>query len=142
MNILLGSPVIFHSLAFLLLIVSVILCCTFIFELLFIFVNIVNSSTAIFKFLNLVSHFYLFFVRPEGTLNPHLEESSSESLENVRFLFDSEDLLDCAVSINQRDLSNNEKDLMLGLIKMNMATPSLETLIKRCNIILLYFILF
>ena len=67
--------------------------------------------------------------RPSGVLNPHLEEDSSESLENVRFLFDSQDLFDAAISINQTNLSFTEKNLILGLIKMDMKTPSLQDFI-------------
>ena len=73
----------------------------------------------------------MFLDRPPGVFNPHLEEDSSESLDNVRFLFDSEDLLETAVSIKQNNLSDKYQSVMLGMLKLNLKTPTLSELIER-----------
>jgi hypothetical protein len=75
--------------------------------------------------------FISLFFRPGGILNPHLEEDSGESLENVRFLFDSEDLLETAVAISDNRVSEREKALTLGLLRFRLSTPSLVELITR-----------
>lgn len=64
-------------------------------------------------------------------MNPHLEEDSGESLENVRFLFDSEDLLETAVAISDSRVSEREKMLTFGLLRFRLSTPSLGDLIAR-----------
>jgi uncharacterized protein Yka (UPF0111/DUF47 family) len=69
--------------------------------------------------------------RAFGILNPYLREDSTETLPNVRFLFDSEDLLDTASSIDDVILTNREKNLMFGMIKIHTSTPSLHDLMRR-----------
>ena len=71
------------------------------------------------------------FIRPLGAVNPHLEEDSSETLDTVRFLFDSEDLLETASAIVDERMCASERSLMMGMIKMKIATPSLSDLMKR-----------
>jgi hypothetical protein len=69
--------------------------------------------------------------RPFGILNPYLREDSTETLPNVRFLFDSEDLLDTASSIHDVTLTNREEKLMFGMIKIQTSTTSLSDLMRR-----------
>lgn len=69
--------------------------------------------------------------RAFGILNPYLREDSTETLPNVRFLFDSEDLLDTASSVHDVTLTNREKKLMFGMIKIQTSTPSLSDLMRR-----------
>ena len=69
--------------------------------------------------------------RAFGILNPYLREDSTETLPNVRFLFDSEDLLDTASSIHDVTITNREKKLMFGMIKIQTSTPSLSDLMRR-----------
>jgi hypothetical protein len=69
--------------------------------------------------------------RAFGILNPYLREDSTETLPNVRFLFDSEDLLDTASSIHDVTLTNREKKLIFGMIKIQKSTPSLSDLMRR-----------
>ena len=56
---------------------------------------------------------------------------SGSARENVRFLFDSEDLLETAAAIREPNKSRFSKDCILGLLKVPLVTPSLSELSKR-----------
>ena len=73
-----------------------------------------------------------FIARALGTLNPYLREDSNETLQNVRFLFDSEDLLDTTSSVDDVIITKREKKLMFGIMKIRISTPSLSDLVRRC----------
>lgn len=72
-------------------------------------------------------------VRPPGKLNDLLETNALQSVprESVRFLFDSEDLLETGVSIRNPNMRSNHVERKLGLIKIALPVPSLQALIKR-----------
>ena len=56
------------------------------------------------------------------------------SKDSVKFLFDSEDLLETGVSVRSNNIQSTALDSMnkiLGLIKIHLLTPSLEALCKR-----------
>lgn len=65
-------------------------------------------------------------------MNPYLREDSNETLPNVRFLFDSEDLLDTTSSVDDVSITKREKKLMFGTMKIRISTPSLSDLVRRC----------
>ena len=75
---------------------------------------------------------YVKIARALGTLNPYLREDSNETLPNVRFLFDSEDLLDTTSSVDDVSITKREKKLMFGTMKIRISTPSLSDLVRRC----------
>ena len=49
----------------------------------------------------------------------------------MRFLFDSEDLLETASAIVDDRMCASERSLMMGMIKIKISTPSLSDLMKR-----------
>lgn len=68
----------------------------------------------------------------ESAQHPLLGSSVSVSArENVRFLFDSEDLLETAAAIRDSNLSRIARDRSLGLLKIPLITPTLSELSKR-----------
>jgi hypothetical protein len=64
-------------------------------------------------------------------MNPYLDEDSSVIPENIRFLFDSDDLLETAMSIKDNDVKSNQRDLILGVLKVQLIIPSVLDLNKR-----------
>jgi hypothetical protein len=74
-------------------------------------------------------------MRPAGVQNPLLESNALQSVprESVRFLFDSEDLLETCVSIRNPNMRASHVERRLGLVKIALKVPSLYDLIKRYN---------
>ena len=71
--------------------------------------------------------------RPSGKINPLLETNALQSVprESVRFLFDSEDLLETCASVRSPNLNPAHLERRLGLIKVPLNTPNLQHLIGR-----------
>lgn len=72
-------------------------------------------------------------IREKGKLNPLLETNALQSVprESVRFLFDSEDLLETSVAIRNPNMKPSHVERKLGMVKINLPLPSLQELIKR-----------
>lgn len=72
-------------------------------------------------------------LRPEGIPNPLLEQHATppSERENIRFLFDSGDLLETAASIKSTNMSTSSLSRSIGLIKISLAVPTLQDLIQR-----------
>lgn len=72
-------------------------------------------------------------VREKGKLNPLLESNALQSVprESVRFLFDSEDLLETSVAIRNPNMKPSHVERKLGMVKINLPLPTLQELIKR-----------
>lgn len=73
------------------------------------------------------------FARPLDTpQHPLLDTLVSVSArESVRFLFDSEDLLETAAAILDSNISRSARERSLGLLKIPLITPTLSELSKR-----------
>lgn len=68
----------------------------------------------------------------ESGKHPLLESSVPVSArENVRFLFDSEDLLETATSIRNPNSTRFAIDRTIGLLKVSLVTPTIHELSKR-----------
>lgn len=72
-------------------------------------------------------------MRAPGKFEKFLETGDSNILGNggkgsVKFLFDSEDLLETAVNIRSANLKADYAGLSLGLVKLSLGTPSIEDL--------------
>lgn len=64
--------------------------------------------------------------RPDGTSNPLLDGNiPAQSRENVRFLFDSEDLYETCVNLRSPNLSHRFQDTDLGSIKVKVPVSTL-----------------
>jgi hypothetical protein len=73
-----------------------------------------------------------FARRLEGGQHPLLDSLVSVSArETVRFLFDSEDLLETAAAIREPVMSRVAKERCLGLLKVPLITPTLSDLSRR-----------
>ena len=53
------------------------------------------------------------------------------SADNVKFLFDSEDLLETGVAMEGSNAQPSYTDRYIGLIKLNLGVPKLEQIIER-----------
>jgi hypothetical protein len=70
--------------------------------------------------------------REPGAINPLLEQNSTNSnTETVKFLFDSEDLMETIIAIRNPNLKAVHIDRYLGLIKLNVSTMDIERLARR-----------
>jgi len=72
-------------------------------------------------------------LRPPGALHPLLEANALQSADSdsVRFLFDSEDLLETGVAIRSPNMKQAHCDRSIGMIKVYLSTPRLVDLAKR-----------
>ena len=72
-------------------------------------------------------------IRPQGKRNPLLESNALQSVprESVRFLFDSEDLLETSVAIRNPNMKPGHIERRLGMVKINLPVPTLQQLINR-----------
>lgn len=72
-------------------------------------------------------------LRPEGIPNPLLEQHATppSERENIRFLFDSGDLLETAASIKSVNMNVSSLSRSMGLIKVSLVVPTLQELIQR-----------
>lgn len=73
-------------------------------------------------------------LRDSDAVNPFLQQTSmisSEKEGGVKFLFDSEDLMETILAIKNSNLKAIQAERSLGLIKLNVATPDFDKLSRR-----------
>jgi hypothetical protein len=68
------------------------------------------------------------FEQPISLLYPTFLCRSPEA---VKFLFDSEDLMETGIHIRDANVKSTHLDRILGLIKIDLATPTLDELCSR-----------
>lgn len=71
--------------------------------------------------------------RESGNLNPFLSNNSSEANinQNVKFLYDSEDLMETLLSIKNPNLKSDYHDKYIGLVKLTIPGFDYNTILKK-----------
>lgn len=74
-----------------------------------------------------------FLIREQGASNPWLlhNQTQEEAAETIKFLYDSEDLMETILAIRNPNIKPNQTERYLGLIKLNTAVPEYNELLKR-----------
>ena len=79
---------------------------------------------------------YIYAGRDANEKNLLLEQNCAQSLgqDNVKFLFDSEDILETGLSIQNLNVKSGYFDRYLGMMKLNLNAMDLDEVFRYCNV--------